>query len=208
MDTLIEQYHQDFARHAGILEALQTHTHIDAADRAALAQAVRLLHAISAHPEASAPLVSLLASEDQERLRLRAKARAVIIWSRVDGIVRQAATDTFNLGRVSEEMIQSAQALGEASARLRGCLQPGREREEAMDEIEGVSHRLRNATKALSGSTPTAVKVDHDGLEKILVQWTAISSVEMLLERFAKLGIAWEDHPVIATSLRAVQAGC
>lgn len=205
MDKLHEQYQEDFSRHAEALASLEEHGGLDAGQREAVDHAARLLRIMASNPTPARSIIDILVQQDRRMDVLRTRAQAQIIWSRIDKTLHQATRATFNLGRVSTTMLAAAGALAEMAAKHRPQLAPGKEEADAMDALEAMSHRLRSATRELSGSTPSAARVDHAGLEKILDHWKPIDSVAELLARFTALGIAWEEpapaiacHPVHA----------
>lgn len=207
MDKLNAQYQEDFSRHVEALMELEDHTGLDVRQRQAVAHAARVLRILASNPTPAQAIVDILHQQDRRQSTLRTRAQTQIIWGRIDKTVHQSARDTFNLGRVSSAMLDAATALASIASAHRSRLDPGQEAAEAMDALEAASHPLRAAAKALSGSTPSAIRVDHDGLEKILSQWEPIRSVEDLLNRFEALGIAWED-PAPAISLCPAHSRC
>lgn len=211
MDTSTSDYRKSIPAHLAALQSLQDNFRLEPAERIAVEQSRRFMQAAWEHPEVSSLLFDILSKEDAQTRHLRARTYSPVIWGRIDKIVRNATTDTFNLGRVSHEMLDAAASLRDAAVRLRDRLSPGAEDEEALHEIEAAAHPLRTAAKSLSGSTPTAIKIDHDGLEKIIAHWSAIQSVEGLHEIFDRLGVAWEDRepgaaPAPSLPPRAIKA--
>lgn len=187
------------------LEAIMERVHLTRDEQDALAFSARLLGAIARNPVAATSLLSILESQDQEKRLAFNRRHAAVIWGRVDKTMHAAVKTTYDLGRVSQEVIDAATQLAQCTQEALPLMADPSTAQQSLDRIEGVSHQLRAATRVLTGRTMSVMKVDHDRLESVLRQWKPIDGAPALLLRFQDLGLAWE--PVFeATQAPSVQS--
>lgn len=187
-----EQITSQYAASANALENLVDRISLSRDERHAAERALDIFAAIARNPQSAQPLLEEINRHEAGIREDSARRRAAVIWSRVDKTVKVAVKTTFDLGRVSQDVIDAATALARCAQEAIPHLVDHLEGQPYMDRIEAVSHQLRTAARSLSGSTQSVLKVDHALLGKALKQWTPISSAAALLGRFDDLGLAWE----------------